>query len=95
MSLVRSVLETLDAADASERPTFVQRIFPVQTTCEPVLSDITAALRTLLTTAVSPQAICRCASDGPAFSDILLVGTGRSGRDSRAVLSREYVFCDV
>ena len=54
VSLFRSVLETLDAGRAP-RPVYVQRMFPVQTTCEPLLSDIVAALRALLvTTAADP-----------------------------------------
>lgn len=47
VELFRSVLAILDAQRAVP-PVYLQRMFPVQTTCEPLLDSIAAALRALL-----------------------------------------------
>ena len=47
VELFRAVLAALEAQRAPP-PVYLQRMFPVQTTCEPLLSNIVAALRALL-----------------------------------------------
>ena len=55
VELFRSVLAALEAQQAPP-PVYLQRMFPVQTTCEPLLDTIISTLRTLLVDIVADPA---------------------------------------
>ena len=67
-------------------PTFVQRIFPVQTTCEPLLSHITAALRALLTSAAAADDTAALFAPTSTYS-VMYKSRGNSSLDRGALFT--------
>ena len=87
VALLQSALGLL-AAGSVPRPTFLQRIFPVQTTTPPTLEAIVPALRRLLS----------CAAKDPATAEVrsdLLVWHSCAGSGSLTPRTRDDASCSV
>jgi hypothetical protein len=83
VELFRSVLAALEA-QRSPPPVYLQRMFPVQTTCEPLLGNIISTLRTLLVDIAADPA--RASMLGPSSTySVMYKSRGNSSLDRNAL----------